>query len=235
MRRIAVSIILLLLCVPQWAQRIGVTSPNGRQAAQVEVTSVGGCTRVTYETSFDGHRVVLPSAIDLGIDNHVWEMATGKRSLPKTERWMDNLSLAGTEVTSRDTVWHNAYGERSTVRDAYNGMVLHFVKEDGSKCGLDIEFRAYDEGIAWRFSLPMHPDALYHRVKADNSEFAFPEGTKAWYHLWAQSTFELLPLEGWADECERPLTLELPGGLYAAVGEAGLVDFPRGKLRLLRR
>ncbi len=234
MRRLFCSLIALSLFGTLAAQRYGVCSPNGRQAAQVEVLSENGCTRVQYATSLDGRPVVLPSAIDLGIDNHVWEMATGKRSLPALARWMDNLKLRDTEAIARDTVWHNAFGERSTVRDAYNGVVLHFVKEDGSKCALDLEFRAYDEGIAWRFSLPMHPDALYHRVKADHSEFAFPDGTKAWYHLWAQSTFERRPLEGWTDECERPLTLELPGGLYAAVGEAGLVDFPRGKLRLLR-
>ena len=41
-------------------------------------------------------------------------------------------------------------------------------------------------------------------------------------------------MEGWTEECERPLTLQLADDLYAAVGEAGVVDFPRGKLRLVR-
>ena len=228
------TFILILAAIPLSAQTFGVTSPDGRQSASISVSTLSGATRVCYETAFCGRHVVEASALDLEMDNHIWELATGKRSLPKTDRWMDNLLLAGTEEFSRDTTWYNAFGERSMVHDAYNGIVLHFVKKDGSKCALDIEFRAYNEGIAFRFSLPMHPDALYHRLKADNTEFAFPAGTKAWYHQWAQAQYELLPLEGWADESERPLTLSLAPDLYAAVGEAGVVDFPRGKLRLTR-
>ena len=234
MRRIACILALSMVSVVLSAQSFDVASPNGRQTARVVVSAEGGCTRISYSTSLDGRPVILPSALDLGIDNHVWEMATGKRAVRRTERWFDGLVLDGSEVSSRDTVWHNPFGERSEVRDAYNGLILHFKKDDSSLCKLDIEFRAYDEGIAFRYLLPMHPDALYHRVKADNTEFAFPAGTQAWYHLWAQSTFERMPLKDWVDECERPLTLELPGGLYAAVGEAGVVDFPRGKLRLAR-
>lgn len=228
------TIVLLLSVTAAAAQTFVVTSPDGRQSASVKVYSMDGNFRLGYQTFLDGRPVVEFSAMDLTIDNHIWEMATGKRSLPKLERWMDNLSLTGTEVTRRDTVWHNAFGERSTVKDAYNGLVLHFSKADGSQCGLDVEFRAYDGGIAFRYMLPMHPTALYHRLKADNTEFAFPAGTRAWYHLWAQAEYSLRTLEGWTDECERPLTLELPGGIYAAVGEAGVVDFPRGKLRLDR-
>ena len=77
--------------------------------------------------------------------------------------------LDSTETFSRDTLWHNPYGERSSVKDAYNGLLLHFSKKDASKYRLDIEVRAYDEGIALRYILPMHPDAIYHRVIAEES------------------------------------------------------------------
>ena len=234
MRAPAVISLLLLLGQALGAQTFDIASPDGRQTARIEVKAENGRTRITYATAFDGRAVVLPSALDLTVDNHVWEMATGKRSVPRLDRWFDNLAWAGTETVSKDTVWHNPFGERSEVRDAYRGIVLHFTKDDTSLCGLDIEFRAYDAGIAFRYCLPMHPDALYHRIVADNTEFAFPAGTEAWYHRWAQAFYEKRPLEGWAEDCERPLTLQLADDLYAAVGEAGVIDFPRGKLRLVR-
>lgn len=234
MRAPAVISLLLLLGQALGAQTFDIASPDGRQTVRIEVKAENGRTRITYATAFDGRAVVLPSALDLTVDNHVWEMATGKRSVPRLDRWFDNLAWAGTETVSKDTVWHNPFGERSEVRDAYRGIVLHFTKDDTSLCGLDIEFRAYDAGIAFRYCLPMHPDALYHRIVADNTEFAFPAGTEAWYHLWAQAFYEKRPLEGWTEECERPLTLQLADDLYAAVGEAGVIDFPRGKLRLVR-
>lgn len=45
----------------------------------------------------------------------------------------DNLVLDSSETFSRDTLWHNPYGERSSVKDAYNGLLLHFIKKDASK------------------------------------------------------------------------------------------------------
>lgn len=215
------------------AQIFTISSPDGKNVMNVSVgTDANDHTQITYSLSREGRDVILPSHLDLTIDNHIWEMATGKRSVPHRDKWFDNLVFSGSSTTSRDAVWHNAYGERSSVRDAFNSLTLNFTKEDSSKCALDIEFRVYDEGAAFRYSIPQHPDALYYRIKADNSEFALPQGTMAWHTAWAQGFYSKLPLEEWKDDAERPLVLELPGGLYAAVGEAAVVDFPRGKLKL---
>jgi alpha-glucosidase len=54
----------------------------------------------------------------------------------------------------------------------------------------------------------------------------------AWHASWAQAPYKLLPLKNWPDESERPLTLQLPGGLYACLAEAGLTDYARTKFRL---
>ena len=213
------------------AQTFKVVSPDGRQEATVDVKSSEGKTSIVYQTTFDGRPVVLPSVLDLTIDNHIWEKALARKAAP-VDKWFDNLEYSSHETFRRDTVWANRYGERSMVHDAYNGVKIHFVKKDGSDYGLDIEFRAYNEGIALRYHLPQHPSAIYHRIIAENTEFTFPEGTMAWYTQWAQAPYELLPLKNWPDECERPLTLKLADDLYAAVGEAAQIDFPRGKLKL---
>lgn len=231
MKRSLLCTLFLTLCGMASAQTFTLQSPDSRQQAEVILTREEGLTRIRYATWFDKRAVVLPSALDLTMDNHTWELALGKRFAP-TERWFDNLEYLGCDTLHRDTLWHNAYGERSTVRDAWNGLILHLGKNDGSKYRLDIEFRAYDEGIAFRYRLPMHPDAIYHRLKAENTEFSFPAGTEAWYTPWAQGPYELRPLEGWDDECERPVTLRLADDLWAAVGEAAQVGFPRGKFRL---
>jgi len=207
-------------------------SPDGTQKLSVDVSEADGVNKVSYSVEAFGRQAVLPSTLDVTLDNSVWERAVGKRSLPKLERWFDNFKLVGKEEYSRDTLWHNPYGERSVVKDACNALVLHFAKDDGSDYRLDIEFRAYDEGVAMRYRLPKHPSALYHRVAAENTEFSLPEGTKAWHAAWAQAQYQLIPLSDWDDAAERPLTLELPNGLYLALGEAGVVDFPICKFRL---
>lgn len=230
MKRFIACAASLLLAAAATAQTFRVLSPDGRQ--RIDLTVDGGdTTRIRYAVRFDGREVILPSQLDLTIDNHVWEHALGKRFAPAA-RWFDNLRYRSCDTIRRDTLWHNAYGERSTVRDAYNGLVVHFGKDDGSKYRLDIELRAYDEGVALRYVLPMHPEAIYHRLRAENTEFTLPEGTEAWYTSWAQGPYELRPLAGWEDECERPVTLRLAEDLWASVGEAAQIDFPRGKFRL---
>ncbi len=231
MKRLFACLAFLAAACPVPAQNLSVVSPDGRHRIDLRIDRTDSVTRIGYSVSFDGWEVVLHSALDLTVDNRVWEHALGKR-FAQPERWFDNLEYTGCETWRRDTVWHNPYGERSLVRDACNGALLHFVKNDGSKYRLDIEVRAYDEGVAFRYRLPMHPDAIYHRIKAENTEFTFPAGTEAWYASWAQGPYELRPLAGWNDECERPVTLRIADDLWAAVGEAAQIDFPRGKFRL---
>ena len=237
-----ISAAVICLCIAAEARDFSLSSPDGRQSVTVSVISPGldsgdaeaaaePQTRISWSASYKGQPVILESSMDLELDNHVWEHAMGK-FFTHGEKWFDGLILADTTMTSRDTVWQNRFGERSSVRDAYHGMILHFAKDDGSGYRLDIEVRAYNEGIAFRYMLPMHPAAIYHRIKADNTEFTFPEGSLAWYTSWAQGPYAMRPLAGWEDECERPVTLKITDSLYAAVGEAGQIDFPRTKLKL---
>lgn len=230
-RNIVLLLSFLLSTAAASSQSFKVESPDGSQVAEISASIVDGKMSITYQTSYCGRPVVLESALDVTFDNHVWENALGKKA-DKTAKWFDNLVLDSTETFSRDKLWHNPYGERSSVKDAYNGLLLHFSKKDASKYRLDIEVRAYDEGIALRYILPMHPDAIYHRVLAENTEFTFPEGTMAWHAAWAQASHNLVPLKDWTEEAERPLTLRLADDLYAAIGEAAQIDFPRGKFKL---
>ena len=231
MKRIGFLISALIACAPAYAGVFRLASPDSRLESLVAVE--GGS--ISYSLDYDGRPVVLRSALTLDFDNHIWEMATGKRSLPELDSWFDNLILDSAVTSGRDTLWHNRFGERSTVRDNFNALALRFRKDDGSNCRLDLEFRLYDNALAFRFRIPMHPDALYHRLIADNCEFAFPEGTMAWHQAWAQAQHTLVPLEEWAEDAERPLTLRLTDGTFAAIGEAGVIDFPRGKIRLLEK
>jgi len=213
------------------AQTIAITSPNGRHEAEITITTIENRLQVHYTTRFDGKAVILPSQLDLEMDNLVWEQALA-RDYSRHARWFDALRYTNHDCIEQDTTWRNAYGERSIVQEAYRGVVLHFARPDASAYRLDIEFRAYNEGIAFRYHLPKHPNAFYHRLKAEQSEFALPTGTMAWHAAWAQAPYTRVALEGWEQSAERPLTLELPDGRWAAIGEAAVVDFPRGKLHL---
>ena len=152
MKRIIILILLVTASAAAPARTFRLASPDSRQKAVLEVSDVNGKTVISYSTSFDDRPVVLPSVLDLTVDNHIWEKALAKKSSP-VEKWFDDFVYDSHELTSRDTTWQNPYGERSVVKDAYNGIVVHFIKKDASGYRLDIEFRAYNEGIAFRYCL----------------------------------------------------------------------------------
>jgi alpha-glucosidase len=148
------------------------------------------------------------------------------------KKWCENLQWLSVQASSKDTVWQPVYGEQKEIRDHYNAAVIHFVKDDNPIYKMDIELRAYNEGVAIRYFFPENEKGTYYRIMSENTGFTLPVGTKAWVAAWAQAPYRLLPLHDWPQESERPLTLQLPGGLYACLAEAQMVDYARTKFKL---
>lgn len=202
--------------------------------------------KLTYRLDYAGKQVVEEGELGVNIDNHLVESAMG---IPvDTNRvWTKGMEVTSVEHRSEDNTWKTVYGEYSQIRDYYNEMTLHLLKggkHEGSGTAydkrqqylLDIIVRAYDEGVAIRYHFPEATNGLFMHITDDLTSFRFAPGAEAYHYAWAQShanKVKLLKSEAaWKEEAERPLTLHLANGLYAAIGEATLTDFVRGKLKL---
>ena len=213
---------------PAFSQQLEVKSPDGRTSVCFSKPR----KELTYAITSDGKEIILPSRAGLDLDNRVWEMALGKRDLVQPDCWMDLLTVDSVSTWAPvDTVWHPLYGERSSARDRYNSATMYLSRKDKSKYRLNIEVRAYDEGIAFRYFLPEHPDAVFHKVVGDQTDYTFPAGTKAWSEQWAQAPFVCSDVDSIATVVERPLTLLLPSGKWAALLDADVDDWCLTKFR----
>ena len=218
------------------------SSPNGKY--QFVFTQKDG--KLTYRLDYAGKQVVEEGELGVNIDNHLVESAMG---IPvDTNRvWTKGMEVTSVERRSEDNTWKTVYGEYSQIRDHYNEMTLHLLKggkHDNSGNGydkrqqylFDIIVRAYDEGVAIRYHFPEATNGLFMHITDDLTSFRFAPGAEAYHYAWAQShanKVKLLKSEAaWKEEAERPLTLHLANGLYVAIGEAALIDFVRGKLKL---
>lgn len=206
---------------------LNLKSPDGKNI----VTFSKPGKELTYSVFSDGAYVVLPSRAGLDLDNRVWEMALGKRDLRQPDCWMDLLEVDSVTVhPAVDTVWHPQYGERSTVRDRHNSATMYLSRHDKSKYRLNVEVRAYDEGIAFRYFFPEHPDAIFHKVVTDLTDYTFPLGTKAWSEQWAQARFDVGPVDSITRPAERALTLEVAPTRWVALVDADVDDWCLTKL-----
>lgn len=207
-------------------EKLEAVSPDGTHRLECYTARMAsGVNTLCYEVTYKGKKVIEQSRVGVELDNRVWEKALGFRKLEQPDCWMDNLEVDSVSYGKHDEVWNPLYGERSTVRDCYNAGTLYLSKKDGSKYRMNIEVRAYDEGVAFRYFFPEHPQAIFHKVMGDLTEYTLPEGTKAWAEEWAQAPFDYVDVNALKHPVERTLTLELPDGKWMALTDADVDDW----------
>lgn len=239
-RRWGIVCAMVILALTNQAQTL--QSPDGKY--QFNFTQKDG--RLTYSLNYASKQVVEEGELGVNIDNHLVESAMGI-PVDKSGVWTKGMEVTSVENRSEDNSWKPVYGECDQIRDHYNEMTIHLIKGDkhdnsGNSYDkrqqylFDIILRAYDEGVAIRYHFPEATNGLFMHITDELTSFRFAPGAEAYHFAWAQAQstkVKLLKSESaWKEEAERPLTLRLSNGLYAAIGEAALTDFVRGKLKL---
>lgn len=151
MKKFGFTLLLLLMCNVVFAQKnYQVKSPDGKLGVSVKVDKA-----VSYSLSYDGNVMVAPSNISLEIK--------GAKSFGI------NSKVKSAKVTSHsETIQAFAY-KKSKVNDVYNELYIQF-KENFS-----LIFRAYNEGMAYRFVSNTPKDFI---VTNENAAFTFPQDWK---------------------------------------------------------
>jgi len=221
--------LIAALC-PIWAGAQTLQSPDGKYEFRFDAEAM------TYSINFAGKNVVLPSEIGVNLDNRLFESALG---IPNDTQ--SQWRLETSETSSHSSTWAPLYGENASIADNYNELVLHLVKGEAKneKAGydfdkrqfynMDIVVRVYNEGVAFRYHFPEQSNGLFLNISGEKTSFAMPSGTVGYSSEWAQGPFVKTNLEPSDMELERPILLELPNGLKAAIMEAAMVDYARGK------
>ena len=135
------------------AKTYEVTSPDGKIAVQVDA----GKEAVSYTVQLDGKTLIAPSYLAL-------ELADGRTLGTKPV-------VRKASVKSFDQTIDAPFYKRAEIEDRYNELTLAF------KCGYEILFRAYDEGVAYRFRTSLKEEIV---VADELVDIRFPEDFKAW-------------------------------------------------------
>ena len=246
MQKATLLLCLLWTAVAGWAapRTFTLSSPDRNYEFTLAVEEdAGGATRLYYTLTYKGKTVVGKSRLGVDIENKLLESALGIEN-DSCAQWGDNLSYIGSETGESQRTWQPLYGERSNITDHYRSLRVKFRKGEApaeeAKDGydrsrtyfMDVEARAYNEGVAFRYHFPATTNGLFLHITRELTEFALPEGTLVYYEAWAQSPVEPRLLNGWEGESERPLTMILKNGLTVALGEARMRDYVRTKFAL---
>ncbi|MGD8279486.1 MAG: glycoside hydrolase family 97 protein [Gemmatimonadota bacterium] len=195
------------------AQRpLGVTSPDGRTIVTVELRDGG----LAYGVERDGRTILLPSRLGFEF-----------RDAPPLR---DSLRVTGSARDSHDETWEQPWGEVARVRNHYNELRVTLHETAAPARRFDVVFRAFDDGLGFRYELPEQPGLQSFVITDELTEFNMADNARAWWipannpehryeMLYSSSPVSTLP------EVHTPLTMETNEGLYVVIHEANLVDY----------
>ncbi len=192
-----------------------ITSPDGCLAVKIHVS---GESKTFWELNYQGTTVLAPSELNLTVDG---QPLRGKARKVKED--VVNTSFA------------TPFYKKERVADHYRRLVLRF------KNSIDVEFRAYNDGAAYRFIV----NKKAKQVDAEVAEFNFEKDYDAFipyvndnrggerYCYSFESYYDEVPLSRmFADSLAiTPLAVCQPKGLKAIVMDAGVEDYPGMMLR----
>ena len=154
MKRIIFLLSALLLCVEAFAAKeFKLLSPNGK----LEIT-VTAEPKLSYSVKCDGEQILTPSQIGLKI----YESAN----------LGENVVVKKVKRTSVNTEISTLFYFRNTIKDNYNALRIDFASRYA------VEFRAYDEGVAYRFVTNFKKGF---KLENEIAEFAFAKDYNGYY------------------------------------------------------
>ncbi|HEX2092597.1 MAG TPA: glycoside hydrolase family 97 protein [Longimicrobiaceae bacterium] len=209
-----VGVVLAALAAPAAAQdEARVSSPDGRNEVTVEAREGG----LYYGVRRDGRAVLLPSRLGF--------VFRGGDSLH------GGLRITGTSRNAVDESWTQPWGEVARVRDHHNELRVRVAEDRGPRRRFAVVFRAFDDGIGFRYELSDSGGFREFEMMEELTEFALADNARAWWipaNRPEPDRQEMLYSSGPVsrlDTVHTPLTLQTTGGVQVVIHEANLVDY----------
>ena len=207
---------------------VGITSPSGNLQLNVDVDAEG---HPFYSLSYKGKEIVEPSKLGIRADETVFA---------------DGFSIVGVDTVTVDRSWEPVWGEYSTIRDHFREMAVK-LKAGNPDRELTLRFRLFDDGLGFRYELPVQEGSNYLTVKDELTEFNFKGNHKLYCipgdydtdeYLFSETTFSDLPdaLNSYKRHTEAqrtggttiqtPMLMKTDDGVYVNIHEAALIGYP---------
>ena len=212
-RLLSLILLLSLFTTTQGRGQETVTSPTG----SVEIVTGIEDGRFVFGVHFLGEEVVKEGTLSI-------EFADG----PPLGT---NLEITDTLRAQIYDKWQRYWGKRKNVVNHYNQLTLTLRESVDPHRSIVVEFRAYDDGAAFRYTLPQEWGEF--ELAREHTVIKFPEEPVVWaanydgFHASQEGVFRRKPLnELDADSVYGlPMLVEVDDAVWAAVTEANLTDW----------
>ncbi len=141
----------------------------------------------------------------------------------------DQFEIESTQINSFDETWTQVWGEKEEIRNNYNELKVNLREIEEPNRKLTIVFRAFDDGIGFRYEFPEQPGLQEFNIMDELTEFNMTGDHDSWWiaaYQW--NRYEYLVKNtalAEVDTVVTPFTMKTDNGLHLALHEAALVDY----------
>jgi len=195
------------------AKTVTVSSPDNKITI-----SVNDDNQPSYQVNFNDETIITPSKLGMLFKN--------------SHGFSGGFKITSVSNNQVDSSWQLPWGERKNVADKHNELLLTFTTSRDSANEYKVRFRAFNDGIGFRYEVPKQKglnDTV--EITDELTEFSLKNAK--------QSTAWWIPARGWnryeflynttnvesVDRAHTPFTFKLPSGTHISIHEAALVDY----------
>jgi alpha-glucosidase len=186
---------------------MSIFSPHNKIEVRVDLKN-----QIAYSVYLDSREIISPSPISMTINDNV---ILGRRPM------LENVS----KTSADEKILPPVKEKRAVITDRYNQLLLKFRGNYG------VIFRAYDDGVAYRFYTGYRVPI---KVRAEEAIFSFPENYSVYFpftrslHTSFESNYTYLPLKEIGSQRFgfAPVLVDIRDGARVAITEVDVDDYP---------
>ena len=222
------SVLLVTFTLMMHSQTV--LSPSKKIALDFKLTADG---IPTYSVSYNKKAVILESQLGL--------------KLKGTADLASSFSVDSTRNVTFNESWKPVLGEQSSINNHYNELTVSLIQANTNR-KVNIIFKAFDEGVAFRYEFPRQKELNYFTISDEVSQFNLTDNHKVFWIPGDYDSNEYVYNETKISEIDNeklnlnngigvksipgkytvqsPLMMKSASGLYLTIFEAAVVNYP---------
>jgi hypothetical protein len=223
-------ILMIVACNPEADQGpFQLSSPDGAIQITFSIDEEG---RPTYEVALGETPVILPSHLGFEFKDQA-SLGNG-------------MAVVSHSETEQNETWTPVWGEDKEVVNHYKELSVELEETAAPNRKMTLLFRAYNDGIAFRYALPSQDGLDEVVIMDENTEFALTGDHQTWWipgdwdiyeHLYNTTLFSEIDATSKRDHpnlgqtfipqnaVNTPVTMRTAEGLHLSFHEANLTDY----------
>ncbi|MDF1548155.1 MAG: glycoside hydrolase family 97 catalytic domain-containing protein, partial [Bacteroidales bacterium] len=238
MKKIYYNLILIAISV-------SVLACTTKTKNNTKVSSPSGSISIEFQLKADG----TPSYLVKFKDDLVIDSSTMGFEFKNQNAMLNNFELVESKFNTLDETWEMPWGEQLKVRNNYKEMLVSLKENKVPNRLLNIYFRAYDDGIGFRYEFPKQEGIDSLIIMDENTQFRLTGDHKCWWIPGDWDSYEYLYNESRVSEIKvaikqidanyipdnavnTPITMKTDSSIYLSFHEANLTDYAGMTLKI---